>query len=48
VLRAAVGGTGCEPCICDVNGSGSLTAADSLIVLRKAVGIPTALNCPVC
>jgi hypothetical protein len=48
VLRAAVGGTGCEPCVCDVNDSGSLTASDSLIVLRFAVGAGDDLQCPSC
>jgi hypothetical protein len=32
--------------VCDVNGSGSLSASDALLVLRAAVGAPVTLACP--
>jgi glucose/arabinose dehydrogenase len=48
VLHAAVGNVACAPCVCDVSGNGSVTAADALAVLRYAVDLPTALNCPAC
>lgn len=48
ILKEAVGQvTACDPkpCICDVNGNGSVQAVDALIVLRKAVGQAVTLNC---
>jgi hypothetical protein len=49
VLRKAVGQTNstCEskPCICDVNGNGTVTTTDALQVLRKAVGQAITYNC---
>lgn len=47
-LKAAVGSTACELCVCDVNDSGSLTASDALAILRDAVGLPIDLQCPPC
>jgi hypothetical protein len=49
VLRTATGASDCggrEPCICDVNSSGGVTASDALTVLRKAVGLDVTLTCP--
>ena len=43
-----IGGAECEPCICDVNDSGELTASDALIVLKAAVGLAADLDCPQC
>lgn len=48
VLKAAVGGAECDPCLCDVDGSGSVAAGDALAVLRAAVGGDVELNCPPC
>ncbi len=48
ILQEAVGGaTACDakPCICDVNGSGKVSAIDALITLKKAVGQDVALVC---
>jgi hypothetical protein len=49
VLRTALGSSDCgghDDCICDVNGSASITASDALTVLRKAVGQNVSLDCP--
>jgi hypothetical protein len=46
VLEAAVGQRTCEPCICDVNGSGVLSATDAQLTLAAATGVPVALTCP--
>ncbi|HYC57364.1 MAG TPA: C-type lectin domain-containing protein [Candidatus Binatia bacterium] len=48
VLRSAVGSAQCEPCVCDVDDSGTLTATDSLRTLRNAVGQNVQLQCPSC
>jgi hypothetical protein len=48
ILRTAVGLEACEPCVCDVNDSGSITASDALAVLGAAVGQPVQLSCPAC
>jgi hypothetical protein len=46
ILRVAVGSETCSPtCICDTNGSGSVTASDALVCLSKAVGQDVALEC---
>lgn len=48
ILREAVGlVTACDsaPCICDVNGSGGVTTADALTILRCAVGLSCVLAC---
>src|SRR5688572_12988172 len=46
VLRAAVGISGtCGHCLCDVNDSGGIGAADALAVLRRAVDGQTPLPC---
>jgi Kelch motif/Dockerin type I domain len=44
-LRASVGASSCEPCVCDADRSGDVTAADALIVLRVAVGLDSRLAC---
>lgn len=46
ILRAAVGETTCELCLCDVDGSGGIFATDALLDLRIAVGLPLPLECP--
>ena len=38
LLGAAVGTQNCEPCVCDVNNDGAITATDALIDLSAAVG----------
>jgi hypothetical protein len=48
VLKAALGSFQCAICVCDVNGSGSLTALDALQCLKKSVGQNVALSCPSC
>lgn len=48
VLRASVGLASCDVCVCDVNGSGSVSATDALAVLQIAVGQPVPLQCPPC
>ena len=48
VLRAAVGTTSCAGCICDVSGSGTVTAADALTVLRHATDQSVNLQCSSC
>ncbi len=47
-LRVAVGAQVCAQCICDVNGTGDITASDALHILRLAIAIPMDLNCPRC
>jgi hypothetical protein len=48
VLKAGVGTVECALCTCDVNSSGSVTASDALLCLRKAVGQDVVLDCPDC
>lgn len=36
----------CQPCICDVNDDGGITASDALLTLAFAVGEPVSLTCP--
>ncbi len=45
-LRTAVGTRACSIRICDVNGSGEVTIADALLILRSAVGHLVTLSCP--
>lgn len=48
ILKEAVGqDTACdaEPCICDINSSGSTTAADALLALKVAVGQDVEFAC---
>jgi hypothetical protein len=47
-LNVAVGSDCCDPCLCDVNGSGDVTATDALAGLNAAVGQPVDLLCPPC
>jgi hypothetical protein len=46
VLKAAVQTVTCDLLVCDVNDSGSVTASDALLTLKKAVGAAVTLNCP--
>lgn len=48
ILGAAVQIRQCEPCVCDVNLSGGITASDALLCLRFAVGQDVVLGCPPC
>jgi cysteine-rich repeat protein len=49
ILRAAVGASFCDPCLCDVdNSGGNANASDALRTLRRSVGIPVSIMCPVC
>lgn len=47
-LLAAIGARFCDPCICDVDGSGSIAATDSLAILNVSIGIAAPLACPPC
>ncbi len=48
-LRAAVGISSCDSCICDVNNAGGTTASDALRLLNFAIGIPgVSLSCATC
>jgi hypothetical protein len=47
-LRASVGTSQCESCVCDVNGSDGVTATDALAVLQAAVGLAAELSCASC
>lgn len=48
ILNAAVGLAMCEACVCDVDGSRSITAPDALRALQIAVGTELSLDCPPC
>lgn len=48
VERAALGALRCRLCICDADGSGAITTADALRVLRRTIEADTALRCPPC
>lgn len=48
ILRAAIGLASCEDCVCDVDGSGGVTATDALVSLKIAVGQQIPLECPAC
>jgi hypothetical protein len=48
ILQAAVGLYACELCVCDVNGSGTVSVLDALAVLNHAVGNAVELRCPPC
>jgi hypothetical protein len=52
LLRVATGVAACDPCVCDVDASGSpnaVTASDALRLLRVAVGVDgVAILCPEC
>jgi cysteine-rich repeat protein len=50
VLRVATGLTSapCPACVCDLDASGDVTAADALHVLTAAVGTGAAESCPPC
>lgn len=46
VLKAAVATSNCDVRVCDANGSGSVTSADALVILRIAVGQTVEPACP--
>jgi hypothetical protein len=46
ILRAANGLSQCALCLCDVDGSGRVTASDALADLRLVVGLPAIRSCP--
>ena len=47
-LNSAVGLEACELCLCDVDGSGGISATDASILLQVAVGQDIRLACPAC
>jgi hypothetical protein len=49
ILYAGIGLEPCdEPCQCDVDGSGVISARDALFVLNAVVGLGASLDCPTC
>ncbi|HYB98885.1 MAG TPA: DUF4215 domain-containing protein [Candidatus Limnocylindrales bacterium] len=48
ILRTGVGLADCELCVCDTNGSFSISATDALVCLKVAVDQPVPLQCPSC
>lgn len=46
VLEASVQSGECDPWRCDINHSGTVTAADALAILRRAIGLDVTLDCP--
>ena len=48
MLRAGIGLETCPTCVCDVDGSGAVTATDALVALKIAVGQQIELACPAC
>jgi N-acetylneuraminic acid mutarotase len=44
-LKASVGSSDCETCICDADASGEVSASDALVILRVAVGLEDTLAC---
>jgi hypothetical protein len=47
-LHVALGLIECEPCVCDVDGSGDVAAVDALAILAFAVGESADFACPPC
>jgi len=47
-LLTAVGIESCDLCLCDANGSGSITSVDALSILNTAVGAGPTMLCPPC
>jgi len=45
MIRSAVGLVACAPCVCDVDGSGTINVSDALRTLQRAVGIDIELSC---
>ncbi len=48
IAKAALGTESCEPCVCDVNGSGEVRITDALVCLRHVLGGEVPLDCPPC
>ena len=48
ILKSAVGTVSCAFCVCDTNGTASVTASDALMCLKSAVGQSITLKCPAC
>jgi len=48
LLQAALGSDDCKPCVCDVDGSGQVTASDALRALKRSTNPQVALRCPPC
>jgi len=48
VLQAATRLTPCAACICDLDGSGTVTATDGQICVMSAVGLDAPRDCPPC
>jgi hypothetical protein len=46
-LRASIAAETCSVFVCDVNDSGSVTASDALLILRRAIDQNVVLMCPV-
>jgi hypothetical protein len=48
ILRATTGAQSCDPCSCDIDGSGTVDAADAVLALRLSLGQSVATACPRC
>jgi hypothetical protein len=48
IARASIGAVSCRDCVCDVNGSGTVSIADALRCLWFVVGGEVTLDCPAC
>ncbi|HYC54772.1 MAG TPA: integrin alpha, partial [Candidatus Binatia bacterium] len=45
ILRASVGSEQCSVCVCDLDASAAVTAADALLAVRRSTGLWTVLSC---
>jgi hypothetical protein len=48
LLKAVLAGKTCQPCVCDIDGSGVVEAVDALRLLKVASGEKVELRCPPC
>ena len=48
ILRSAMAVDDCHQCLCDSDGSGSVTVADAGLALRRALGLKSPTSCPPC
>ncbi len=48
IARASIGSADCRDCVCDTNGSGSVSIVDALRCLWFVVGADVTLDCPTC
>lgn len=48
LLRAATGETWCDPCVCDVDATGVISANDALVLARQVLSGGSITTCPQC